>query len=67
MVARRIDVLGSPREWTALPVGDPRRDDRYRRLAAIARVNLPRRFTAEQRAAAARAVRDDLIARTVWT
>lgn len=62
-MGRRFDLLVSPRESTALPVGDPRRHDRYRRLVAVARVNVPRRVPEAHRLAFAARCRDDLLPR----
>lgn len=60
---RRLDVLGSPREWTVLGAGDPRRTDRYRSLETIARVNVPRRLAGTVDRAR---LRDHFIDRTRW-
>lgn len=39
---RRWELLGGPGGYlTALPVGDARRSDRYRRWVTLARVNRP--------------------------
>lgn len=40
--SRRWELLGGPGGYlTALPVGDPRRTDRYRRWVTLLRVNRP--------------------------
>jgi hypothetical protein len=61
---RRFTVLATPRSTTALGVGDPRRQDRYRRHKETCRFNVPRRL--QDRMSVVRAVRDDMIDRTTF-
>jgi hypothetical protein len=38
---KRFELLVSPREWVCLPVGDPARQDRFKSLVSVMRVNRP--------------------------
>lgn len=60
----RLQLLASPREMTCLPLNDPRRDDRYRRLESIVTFNVPRRMSQRQ---AVDAAQRWAVQRITWT